>query len=450
MRCRASGSGPELSRARLIEPLGAGGGGLRLPPAHEPDEAALSQARETITDEAKAEMDKRQPLAGPRAARSDGAALRDVEPTAPRSEEIKKAPAKPGPQGKPADSKPKISLLSTVRRHALAASLIAAAALICAVAVVIWWLNARNFESTDDAFIDARTVSISSQINGAIVEVPVNDNQQVETGAPLARIDDRDYRAALDQAKAQVDQATAGIANLDAQIEAQQARIEQAQKQVSEAQAALTFAQQEDARAQTLLQRGAGTQQQAQQTSSTLRQDQAALDAAQANQVAAQKQIAVLQTQRKVADGQLEQANAAKEQADTNLSRTVITAPTAGRVTKLTAAKGAYAQPGQSLMMFVPRDVWVTANFKETQLAEMRPGQGVDIEVDAYPNHPLHGHIDSIQGGSGAAFSLLPPENATGNYVKVVQRVPVKIVFDNPPDVLLGPGMSVVPSVKVR
>jgi membrane fusion protein, multidrug efflux system len=319
-----------------------------------------------------------------------------------------------------------------------------------AAGALIWWLNARNYESTDDAFIDARTVAISAQINGAITEVPVDDNQAVEAGTPLARIDDRDFRAALAQANAQIDQANAAIANLDAQLDAQQARIDQAQKQVSEAQAALTFSQQEDARAQALFQRGAGTQQQAQQTASNLRQNQAAFDAAQANLVAAQKQVGVLQTQRQISAGQLEQANAAKEQADANLSRTVIVAPAAGRVTKLTAAKGVYAQTGQSLMMFVPREVWVTANFKETQLADMRVGQGVDISVDAYPDRPLHGHVDSIQSGSGAVFSLLPPENATGNFVKVVQRVPVKIVFDQPPDVYLGPGMSVVPDVKVR
>jgi membrane fusion protein (multidrug efflux system) len=119
-------------------------------------------------------------------------------------------------------------------------------------------------------------------------------------------------------------------------------------------------------------------------------------------------------------------------------------------VTKLTAAKGDYAATGQALMMFVPRDVWVTANFKETQLALMRPGQPVEIEIDSFPNRTFKGHVDSVQAGSGTAFSLLPAENATGNYVKIVQRVPVKIVFDEPPDVLLGPGMSVVPTVKVR
>jgi membrane fusion protein (multidrug efflux system) len=314
----------------------------------------------------------------------------------------------------------------------------------------MWWLNARQYEATDDAFIDARTASISSQVNGAIVDVPVTDNQLVDAGAVLARVDDRDYRVTVDQAKAQVDQAQATISNLDAQIDAQRARIEQAEKQVMEAQAALTFAREEDVRAQDLVKKGAGTQQRAQQTASDLRQRQAAFDGAEVNLVATQKQIAVLETQREVATAQLEQARAAKDQADINLTRTVIIAPTAGRATKIGAAKGNYTQTGQALMMFVPRELWVTANFKESQLTYMQPGQRVDVHVDAYPGRPFRGRVDSIQAGSGAAFSLLPPENATGNYVKVVQRVPVKIVFDDTPDAYLGPGMSVVPDVKVR
>jgi membrane fusion protein, multidrug efflux system len=158
----------------------------------------------------------------------------------------------------------------------------------------------------------------------------------------------------------------------------------------------------------------------------------------------------VLQTQRQNAVGQLELAQAALTQAQTNLERTRVLSPESGRATKITAAIGANAQPGQALMIFVPEQKWITANFKETQLAYMRPGQPVDLEIDAYPNLTFHAHVDSIQAGSGAAFSLLPPENATGNFVKVVQRVPVKIVFDMPPGVYIGPGMSVVPTVRVR
>ncbi len=333
------------------------------------------------------------------------------------------------------------------RRTVLVVTALIIAALI---AVVVWWVSLSGYETTDDAFIDARTVSISSQVNAAIVDVPVTDNQLVEAGAVLVRLDDRDYKVQLDQAKAQVDQAAANIANIDAQIVAQQARIEQAQQQTAQAQAALVFAQQQNERYQTLVKNGAGTVEAAQQYASGLLQAQAAYSAAQRNSIANEKQLPVLRAQRTQADAQLEQARAAQEQAEVNLSRTIIAAPVAGRVARLTAAKGDYAAVGQALIMFVPREVWVTANFKETQLRTIRPGDPVDIEIDAYPQRKFKGRVDSIQAGSGTAFSLLPAENATGNYVKIVQRVPVKIVFDQPPDVLLGPGMSVVPTVKIK
>jgi membrane fusion protein (multidrug efflux system) len=330
------------------------------------------------------------------------------------------------------------------------ALVLAIGGVVLAALAVAWWLHARNYESTDDAFIDARTVQISSQVAAAVIDVPVTDNQLVDAGAELVRLDDRDYVAQRDQGQAQVNQARASIENLTAQIAAQQAKVDQANKQVAQAQAALTFARQQAERYQQLASRGSGTVEQAQQYASNLQQSEAGLAAAQANEDATQKQVNVLEAQRDLAYGQLAQAHATLEQAQANLARTIITAPVAGRVTKLTAAKGGYAAVGQALMMFVPRDVWVTANFKETQLKLMRPGQRVDIVIDAYPGRSFTGHVDSVQSGSGTAFSLLPAENATGNYVKIVQRVPVKIVFDKPPDVLLGPGMSVVPTVRVR
>jgi membrane fusion protein, multidrug efflux system len=328
--------------------------------------------------------------------------------------------------------------------------LLVAGGIIGAALLVAWWLHARNYESTDDAFIDSRTVQISAQVGAAIVDVPVTDNQVVEAGTELVRLDDRDYVAQRDQAQAQVKQAQANIENLNAQIAAQRAKVEQANKQVVQAQAALTFARQQADRYQQLASKGSGTVEQAQQYASSLTQSDAGLAAAQANATATDKQISVLQAQLDLYFAQLAQAHATLEQAQANLARTIITAPVAGRVAKLTAAKGGYAAVGQALMMFVPRDVWVTANFKETQLNLMRPGQPVDIAIDAYPGRTFAGHVDSVQSGSGTAFSLLPAENATGNYVKIVQRVPVKIVFDKTPDVLLGPGMSVVPTVKVR
>ena len=340
--------------------------------------------------------------------------------------------------------------LETLGRHPWITAAIAVAGAAVLVAILLWWLNARHFESTDDAFIDARPVSISAQVAGSIVDVPVTDNELVKTGAPLLRIDKRDYQAALDQAQAKLDEAQASVADFDAQIAAQRSNIEQAQKQITSAQAALTFAQQQQKRAAELLARGAGTQQNEQQTSSDLTQKQSALAAAQATANVAQKQLIVLSSQRQGAVAQVEEARANLMQAQTNMTRTTIRAPEEGRVAKLTAAKGAYAQVGQVQMIFVPRHVWITANFKETQLTDMRVGQPVNISVDAYPGKTFHGHVDSIQPGSGTVFSLLPAENATGNFVKVVQRVPVKIVFDNPPGVYLGPGMSVEPSVRVR
>ncbi|HZC98253.1 MAG TPA: HlyD family secretion protein [Bradyrhizobium sp.] len=329
----------------------------------------------------------------------------------------------------------------------------AAAAVLIVIALAAaarWYLASLAYETTDDAFIDSRPVSISSQVGGAIVDVPVTDNQVIEAGGVLARIDERDYLASLDQAKAQVDQANAGIVNYKAQLDEQQAHIGQAAQQVDLAQAALTFARQQYARYQTLAQRQSGSVEQAQQDLSNLQQAQATLLADQAALEAAKKQTSVLEAQVQGARGQLEQARASQQQAETNLSRTTITAPVAGRVTKLTAAKGAYAQVGQALMIFVPREMWITANFKETQLTEMRPRQPVEVTIDAYPGRTFAAHVDSIQAGSGTVFSLLPAENATGNYVKVLQRVPVKIVFDKPPDAYIGPGMSVEPSVKIR
>ncbi|TIT00339.1 HlyD family secretion protein [Mesorhizobium sp.] len=341
-------------------------------------------------------------------------------------------------------------LLSFPKRHPYWTAAIALVFLLIIAGVVIWWLYARQYEWTDDAFIDARTVTVSAEIAGRITEVAVADNQHVQPGGILLRIDDSDYRADLKQADASVAAAQAEIGNATAQIEAQNAKIDAAQRQVAQARAALDFAKAEDQRNRELLAKGTGTQQQAQQASSTLHQDQAAYDSAEANVAAAKSQVSVLQAQTRGADARLEQAKASQDQARTALSRTTITAPVAGRATSISAANGIYAQPGQVLMMFVPDEVWVEANFKETQLDLMRPGQPVDIAVDAYPEKTFHGRVDSIQAGSGTAFSLLPAENATGNYVKVVQRVPVKIVFDKPPDVLLGPGMSVVPTVKVR
>ena len=331
------------------------------------------------------------------------------------------------------------------------ASLAACVLLAALTGGAAYWLQARHFESTDDAFVAARSFSVAPKVGGYVAAVHVTDNQHVDAGDLLARIDDRDYRIAADQAQAQVAIAQANIANIDAQIDSQRAQIDQAKAQLAQAEAQLQFAREEADRAGDLVQKGAGTVQRAQQTRSDLEAQQANTSRAKAAETGAELGLKVLQTQRKSAEASKQQADAQLDQATLNLQYTNIQAAQSGRVVKLSGAKGTFATAGQSLMMFVPDEVWITANYKETQLADMRPGQPVDIRIDAYPGRKLSGHVDSVQPGSGTAFSLLPAENATGNFVKVVQRVPVKIVVDNwPSDIPVGPGMSVVPWTRVR
>ncbi len=315
----------------------------------------------------------------------------------------------------------------------------------------VYWDYAGHFQSTDDAFIASRQIAIAPKVSGYVTQVPVTDNQRVPAGGVIARIDDRDYRIALEQANAQVAAAQASIKNIAAQISVQDAQINANKAQVEQAQAALTFAEQQAARYEHLAGTGFGTVQNAQQYSSQLQQQEASVDVAKAALTVSQRQIESLQAQRASAEASLAQAIAQRDQAQLNVSYTTVTAAEPGRVVNLTALPGELAQAGTNLTMFVPDEIWVTANFKETQLDHMRPGQPVTLTIDAYPEREIHGHVASVQPGSGTAFSLLPAQNATGNYVKIVQRVPVKIVIDNPPaDVALGPGMSVEPTVRVN
>ncbi len=315
----------------------------------------------------------------------------------------------------------------------------------------LYWDHESHLESTDDAFIDARQSAVTPTVSGYIVAVLVTDNQHVDAGAEILRIDPRDYQIALDKAQAELAAQKASVHNLDAQITAQQAQISASQANVQQSSAALRFAQQEAARSQALVRRGTGTVQREQQASSTLQQEQARNKSATEAVEAARAKVQSLEAERVNAQANVEKAAAQLDQARLNLSYTTVRAAEAGRVVRLTAAVGAYAQTGASLAMFVPDKIWVTANFKETQLAHMRPGQPVEIRIDAYPNLSATGKVVSVQPGSGTAFSLLPAENATGNYVKIVQRIPVKIALGPlPRGVTLGPGMSVVPTVRVR
>lgn len=360
----------------------------------------------------------------------------DASDRRPTPDQARKTPAPEATEEQKPEA-PKPSMAARLRQHWLLTSIVAVVLVVAVIAGILYWLQARHFETTDDAFVDARVFSVAAKVGGYVTDVMVTDNQHVTAGEPLAQIDERDYRTALDQARAQV-------ANIDAQIFSQQAQIQQARDQLDQADAQLKFAQQEAGRAQELVAKGAGTVQQQQRTNSDL-------DAQQANNSRAQTAVTAAERQVKVLEAQKQSAQAQLEQAQLNLGYTKIVAVQPGRVVKLGGAKGAFVNAGQSLMMFVPDDIWVTANFKETQVTDMRPGQPVDIRIDAYPDHKITGHIASVQPGSGTVFSLLPAENATGNYVKVVQRVPVKIVVDAwPTDVSIGPGMSVVPKVRVR
>jgi len=315
----------------------------------------------------------------------------------------------------------------------------------------LYWDYASHFESTDDAFIAARQFTIAPKVPGYLTAIPVTDNEHVVAGQVIARIDDRDYRNALAEARAQVAAARANIENIDAQIVVQQAQIRANQAQVDQAQAALVFAQQQAKRYQELAATAlAGTVQDAQRYTSGLSQQQAAVESAQGTLALARRQIEALKAQRSSAVANLGLRKAQFNQARLDLSHTIVTADQPGRVVQLSAAVGEFAQSGTNLTMFVPDDIWVWANFKENQLDHMRPRQRVTLEIDAYPERTIRAHVDSVQPGSGTAFSLLPVENATGNYVKIVQRVPVKLVMEDPPgDVALGPGMSVVPTVRI-
>ncbi|SMF37395.1 membrane fusion protein, multidrug efflux system [Azospirillum oryzae] len=339
-----------------------------------------------------------------------------------------------------------------IRRHPLAIIVgLVVIALLAVAGYIYWQRNIHPYESTDDAFIDTRQFPIAPKVSGYVTEVAVGDNQHVKTGDLLFRIDPRDYQTALEQAQAQIASAQAAITGYDAQIAAQRAQIDQARAEVSQAEAAVGFAKEDAARYRDLQSRGAGTVQQAQQSTANLQEQQAKLTSANAAVIAAERQVGALQAQRSSAEADLVRAKAQLDQAKLNLSYTTVTAAQPGRVVQLSGAVGQFAQAGQSLAIFVPDDIWVTANFKETQITDMRPGQPVDIRIDAYPDQKVTGHVDSVQPGSGTAFSLLPAQNATGNYVKVVQRIPVKIVVDQWPDgVSIGPGMSVVPRVTVR
>lgn len=373
----------------------------------------------------------------------------DKSPQKDKAEpESEAAKTEPPDAGKDESPKPKAPPLWRRRPLLIAGALVLA--LVGLGAGYVWWDYGSHFETTDDAFIAARQTALAPKVTGFVKAVPVTDNEHVNGGDIIAILDDRDYKVAFDQANAQVAQAQAGVANAQAQRDVQSAQIDSAKAQLGQANAALVFSQQQAVRFSELAQKGAGTVQNAEQYNSQLGQQKASVKTAEAAVAVSERQLESIKAQLQTAQANLAIAEAQRASAELNLSYTVVRAQEPGRVVQLSATHGELAQAGTDLTMFVPDAIWIVANFKETQLNHMRRGQPVEIAVDAYPNRIFKGHIDSIQPGSGTAFSLLPAQNATGNYVKVVQRVPVKILFDErPDDVVLGPGMSLEPTVRV-
>lgn len=323
--------------------------------------------------------------------------------------------------------------------------------------------HAFSHETTDDAFIEGHIVSVSPKISGQVTAVYVQDNQTVRQNDLLVEIDPRDYDTKLNQKQASGETAAANLKTVLSVLQMMSARMgsaeagaRQAHAEVDAATATATRAQSELDRFTDLVKTHAVSQQEFENVQATAREAAANLKAAEQTAVQADSRVIEARAQLnasesavELARAQIKQSDADVESAKLDVSYTKIFAPCDGRVTRKSVEVGNYLQIGQPLLALVPHDIWVVANFKETQLTHMRTNQPVDVEIESLEKS-FRAHVESFQAGSGARFSLLPPENAVGNFVKVVQRVPVKIIFDEPPqsELVIGPGMSVVPTVK--
>jgi membrane fusion protein (multidrug efflux system) len=323
---------------------------------------------------------------------------------------------------------------------------------------VYYWLSTRGLESTDDAFTDGRAVDIAPQVAGVVVSLDVTDNEFVHKGQALIHIDPRQYQIARDQAQGALDTAKSQyqgqVFGADIARKNFPAVLQQAQAQLANAKANQLKAKADDNR-QLSLPKAATTQQEVDAATAALAQADAQVQLAEA-QVLQNSPVPqrIGETDEQVGQlkGEVEQAEARLDQANLNLSWTIVSAPQDGWITKRNVEVGNYVAAGQQIFSIVSPDVWITANFKENQLELMRPGQSVKITVDAYPQLDLRGHVDSIQLGAGSKFTAFPAENATGNFVKIVQRVPVKIVIDHglDPNIPMPLGISVNPTVTVQ
>jgi len=325
-------------------------------------------------------------------------------------------------------------------------------ALLLLVGGAVWWINGQRFEKTDNAFVQADTTNVAPQLSGRVVEVLVGDNQRVEAGQVLVKLDDADQKAELAQAEANLQAAFAAVGNVDAQASQEQAAIAARAAAVTQAHAQANLANAEVERYGKLAEQGWVSQQRIQTQQAQAQTARASVDQAQAALVAEQRTAGVLGSTREQSVAAVEQARARLQQAQIALERTVIRAPVAGVVGARSVRVGQYVNAGAQLLSIVPMgDAYVVANFKETQLGKVRIGQDVEITADAFPGRKIHGRIDSFAPATGSEFALIPIENATGNFTKITQRVPVRIaVSRSEGGVALRPGLSLEVKVDLK
>ena len=305
------------------------------------------------------------------------------------------------------------------------------AVIVAVTAAVIFILNGMKYQSTDDAYVEAHMIQIAPKVTGQITELYIRDNQKIKEGDIIAKIDDEDYIIKFNQADAEYQKALANQKVALANLSAADSEIKLAETDLK--------------RYEKLYESGAASKQ-------TLDNARMKLDAVRARYKTADESVLSKDTNT-VADANLKVLKSKRDKAELDLKNTTVVAPQDGTVTNKRAEKGAYAVAGSPLFVLVPDEVWIVANFKENQVGKMKEGQPVEIKIDAYPDKVFKGKIDSIQSASGAKSSLFPPENAVGSFVKIVQRIPVKIVFDeeiNPEEYNVVAGMSVVPKVKIK
>ena len=376
-------------------------------------------------------------------------ATRVMEPRGPSE-----AVARPGPGKQQQKQEPvkKRRSGSSFLRWSIFAIVVTAA---CVVGYQ-WWHRLQTFEETDDAYITGHSHPISFRVTGTVSQVLVDDNQTVKAGQPIARLDPNDYQVQLDQAQADLERANAQVTQSAAQVSQAEAQSLQADAQALAAKAKADDSKHTFDRNSQLFYQGKGvvSKQDLDNAQFQYEADQATYNASRAAVQVAHANVETAKAQSTAATAQLAAAKAALENARLQLSYTVLPAPADGRIAKKSLETGQRIQPGQTVMMIVEPLVWVVANYKETQLGRIRPGQPVEVGVDAVKDRKFEGHVDSFQAGSGAVFALLPPDNATGNFTKIVQRVPVKILL-NPESVkgyeqILVPGLSVTPAVRVK